>query len=165
MDKVKERVKAVLVPGDSSSDMDDMRGHLYGAKLYDNARRKLIPVFGKPDGKALTFTKSDSRMIVAHANLEGRRGVYAVIPNSKRLGGFIPEKAYVFADIKADVVPGDLAVFVDADFNSLKTDETVSANIAIVKKDSKGQIYGQMALPDEKIFAPTMHKVIMFIAE
>jgi hypothetical protein len=142
-----------------------MQGHLYGAKLYNNARKKLVPVFGKPDGKAIAFTRSDSNMIVAPANLEGRRNVYAVVPNSKRLGGFIPENSYVFADIKANVVPGDLAVFIDADFNSLKSEETVSANIAVVRKDSKGKIYGQMVSPDEKVFATTMHKVIMFINE
>ncbi len=165
MNKVQERVKAVLVPGDSAGDFDEMHGHLYGAKLYDNARRKLIPVFGKPDGKNLSFKRSDSNMIAAPANLEGRRGVYAVIPNSKRLGGFVPEKSYIFADTKADVNVGDLAVFINKDFSTLKSEEVVSANIAIVRKDSKGKVYGQMVSPDEKISAPTMHKVIMFISE
>ena len=42
--------------------------------------------------------KSDEHMIVAPIELEGKNGVYAVVPNSKRLGGFIPENAYVFAD-------------------------------------------------------------------
>ncbi|MBO4582469.1 MAG: helix-turn-helix transcriptional regulator [Alphaproteobacteria bacterium] len=165
MNKVKERVTAVLVPGDSSSDFDEMQGHLYGAKLYDNARRKLVPVFGNPDGKNISFRRSDSHMIAAPANLEGRRGVYAVIPNSKRLGGFIPEKSYVFADTKAKVEPGDVAVFVDKDFESLKSEEKTSANIAVVRKDSKGKVYGQMVSPEEKISAPTMHKVIMIITE
>ena len=165
MNKVKERVKAVLVPGDSSGDFDEMHGHLYGAKLYDNARRKLVPVFGKPDGKIILFKRSDANMIAAPANLEGRRGVYAVIPNSKRLGGFIPEKSYIFVDTKAAVVPGDLAVFIDADFNSLKSEEVVSANVAIVRKDSKGKIYGQIVSPEEKVSYPTMHKVIMVITE
>lgn len=164
MNKVKEGVKAILVPG-GTDDLDDVHGHLYSAKLYDNARKKLVPVFGKPEGKAIAFAKSDSNMIVAPANLEGRRDVYAIIPNSKRLGGFIPENSYVFADIKAAVAPGDLAVFIDTDFNSLKSEEAVVANIAIVRKDAKGKIYGQMVSPDEKISAQTMHKVIMFINE
>jgi len=165
MNKVKERVKAVLVPGDSSDDFDETHGHLYGAKLYDNARKKLIPVFGHSDGKVISFVRSESKMIAAPANLEGRRNVYAIIPNSKRSGGFIPEKSYVFADTKANVVPGDLAVFIDAEFSSLKTEEKTTANIAVVRKDSKGKIYGQMVSPDEKISAPTMHKVIMILAE
>jgi hypothetical protein len=165
MNKVKERVRAVLVPGDSSNDFDETHGHLYGAKLYDNARRKLIPVFGRPDGKVISFARSESKMIAAPANLEGRRNVYAVIPNSKRAGGFIPEKSYIFADTKANVAPGDLAVFIDAEFGSLKAEEKTTANIAVVRKDSKGKIYGQMVSPDEKISAPTMHKVIMILAE
>ena len=165
MNKVKERVKAVLVPGDSSAGLDDVRGHMYGAKLYDNARKKLVPVFGKPEGKAISFKKSDTTMIAAPANIEGRRGVYAVIPNSKRLGGFVPEKSYVFADVKSTVNVGDLAVFIDTDFNTLKSETTVGAQIAIVRKDSKGKIYGQIASPEEKISAQTMHKVIMIITE
>ena len=165
MNKVKERVKSVLVPSDSASDLDDMRGHLYGAKLYDNARRKLVPVFGNPEGKAISFKKSDTTMIVAPASLEGRRGVYAVVPNSKRLGGFIPEKSYVFVDIKATVKPGDLAVFIDEDFKDLKSEQQTTAQIAIVRNDSKGKTYGQIVSPEEKITAKTMHKVIMILTE
>ena len=165
MNKVKERVKSVLVPSDSASDLDDMRGHLYGAKLYDNARRKLVPVFGNPEGKAISFKKSDTTMIVAPASLEGRRGVYAVVPNSKRLGGFIPEKSYVFVDIKATVKPGDLAVFIDEDFKDLKSEQQTTAQIAIVRNDSKSKTYGQIVSPEEKITAKTMHKVIMILTE
>ena len=122
-------------------------------------------MFGKPEGKGISFKRSDSHMIAAPANLEGRRGIYAIIPNSKRLGGFIPEKSYVFVDSKAVVSPGDLGVFIDADFGSLKSEEPASANIAIVRKDSKGKIYGQMVSPEEKISAKTMHKVIMVIVD
>ena len=165
MNKVKERVRSVLVPGDSATDLGGMRGHLYGAKLYDNARKKLVPVFGKPDGKGISFKKSDLTMIAAPASLEGRRGVYAIIPNSKRLGGFIPAKSYVFADVKSAPAVGDLAVFIDADFKSLTDAETLNANIAVVRQDSKGKIYGQMSSPEEKITAQTMHKVIMIVSE
>ncbi|MBO4480649.1 MAG: helix-turn-helix domain-containing protein [Alphaproteobacteria bacterium] len=165
MNKVKERVKSILVPGDSSADFGDSQGHLYSAKLYETARRKLVPVFGHPDGKYIALKKSDNTMINAPANLEGRKGVYAVIPNSKRLGGFIPEKSYVFADAKINATVGDLAVFIDADFKALKPEETVRANIAVIRKDSKGKVYGQMISPDEKITAKTMHKVIMVLTE
>jgi transcriptional regulator with XRE-family HTH domain len=165
MNKVKERVKAVLVPGDSSSDFGDTQGHLYGAKLYENARRKLVPLFGGPEGKAVSFKKSDTTMIAAPANLEGRKGVYALIPNSKRLGGFIPEKSYIFVDSKQNANVGDLAVFIDTDFKSLKSDESISVNIAVVRKDTRGKVYGQMVSPEEKITAQTMHKVIMVLAE
>lgn len=165
MNKVKEKVTAVLIPGDSPVDLGDTRGHMYGAKLYENARKKLVPVFGKPEGKSISFKKSDTNMIVAPANLEGRRGIYAVVPNSKRLGGVIPEKSYVFADIKSPVNVGDLAVFIDADFNTLKPDDAATANIAVVRRDSKGNLYGQMMAPEEKISYQTVHRVIMVITE
>ena len=164
INKVKERVKSVLEPGSPLSSID-MHGGLYGAKLYDSARKKLVPVFGTPAGKAITFKKSDKTMIVAPMSLEGRSGIYAVMPNSKRLGGFIPEKSYVFADVEAPIVVGDLAVCIDADFAALDSDTTVSAQIATVRQDSKGKIYGQMVGPDEKITSQTMHKVVMIVME
>ena len=162
--KVKERVKSVLVPGNPVSGMD-MHGGLYGAKLYDSARKKLVPVFGTPAGKAIAFKKSDRTMIVAPMTLEGRAEIYAVMPNSKRLGGFVPEKSYVFADASIPAKPGDLAVAIDADFNSLDDDTTINAYIVSVRQDSKGKVYGQMSSPDEKITPQTMHKVVMIVME
>lgn len=162
--KVKERVKSVLVPGNPVSGMD-MHGGLYGAKLYDSARKKLVPVFGTPAGKAIAFKKSDKTMIVAPMTLEGRAGIYAVMPNSKRLGGFIPEKSYVFADATTQAQPGDLAVAIDTDFNALDDETTVNAQIVSVRQDSKGKVYGQMSSPDEKLVVQTMHKVVMIVME
>ena len=165
MDKAKERVRAALVAEDESSDLGDMQGHLYGAKLYASARKKLGPVFGAPEGKAIKFIKSDNKMINTPASLDGRRSVYAVVPNSKRLGGFIPENSYVFADAKKSADVGDLAVFLNEDFGALKPDTQIIANIAMVRKDSKGNVYGQLVSPEEKITAKVMHKVIMIVTE
>lgn len=162
--KVKERVKSVLVPGNPMSSLD-MHGGLYGAKLYDSARKKLVPVFGTPEGKAITFKKSDGTMIVAPIALEGRNGIYAVVPNSKRLGGFIPESSYVFADALTAPAAGDMAVCIDADFDAMDADMAATAQIVIVKSDSKGKLYGQVSSPDEKIIGKTMHKVIMIVME
>ena len=162
--KVKERVKSVLVPGNPLSGMD-MQGSLYGAKLYDSARKKLVPVFGKPSGKAIAFNKSDSAMIIAPSELEGRKGIYAIKPNVKRLGGMIPERCYVFADAMVPAKPGDLAVCMDEDFDTLGTDETINVQIAIIKQDAKGKVSGHISGPDEKITPKTMHKVVMIVME
>lgn len=162
--KVKERVKSVLVPGNPLSGID-MNGSLYGAKLYDSARRKLVPVFGTPSGKAIAFKKNDKSMIVAPTALEGRKGIYAVMPNTKRLGGFIPEKSYLFADALTPAKPGDLAIAIDADFDSLDNETAVVAHVVSVRQDSKGKVYGQVASPDEKIHPQVMHKVVMIVIE
>lgn len=162
--KVKERVKSVLIPGNPMSGLD-MHGGLYGAKLYDSARRKLVPVFGMPAGKSITFKKSDKTMIVAPMTLEGRKGIYAVMPNPKRMGGFIPEKSYVFADALTAPSVGDMAVCIDTDFDALGADGTANAQIAMVRQDSRGKIYGQIAGPEEKIIGATMHKVVMIVME
>jgi len=120
-------------------------------------------VFGKPDGKSIKLKKSDEHMIVAPIELEGKNGVYAVIPNSKRLGGFIPENAYVFADTNEKPVAGDLAVCIDADFAKMGSDDTVNAQIATIRQDSRGKIYGHISNPEEKINVQTMHKIIMIV--
>lgn len=164
INKVKERVKSVLVPGNPLSGIGT-HSNLYGAKLYDSARKKLVPVFGMPSGKTIALKKSDKTMIVAPMNLEGKQGIYAIVPNTKRLGGIIPEKSYIFADATKQAQVGDMAVFIDADFNSLDSETTINAQIAVVRQDSKGKIYGQISVPDEKITAQTMHKVVMIVME
>ena len=104
-------------------------------------------------------------MIVAPMTLEARPGIYAVMPNSKRLGGFIPEKSYIFADASAKPAPGDLAVFLDADFATLDADTAATAQVAVVRTDTKGRIYGQVTTPEEKVSGKTIHKVIMIVME
>jgi hypothetical protein len=58
-----------------------------------------------------------------------------------------------------------LALFIDADFDSLDTETVVDVQIAMVKQDSKGNVYGHLSAPDEKITAKTMHKVVMISME
>lgn len=164
INKVKERVKSVLEPGNPVSGID-MHDGLYGAKLYDSARKKLVPVFGTPSGRSIAFKKSDENMIVAPMNLEGRKGIYAVIPNTKHLGGFLPEKSYVFADVNAKPSVGDMAICIDSDFSKLSPTDVATAQIVAVRQDSKGKIYGQGATASEKIIGATMHKVIMIVME
>lgn len=164
INKVKERVKSVLEPGNPLSGID-MHGGVYGAKLYDSARKKLVPVFGTPAGKSIAFKKSDKTMIAAPMNLEGRNGIYAIVPNTKRLGGIIPEKSYIFADAMTPAQVGDLAVCIDTDFDALDDDTNINVQVATVRQDSKGNVYGHITGPDEKISAQTMHKVVMIVME
>ena len=164
INKVTERVKSVLEPGNPVSGLD-IHGGLYGAQLYDNARKKLVPVFGTPNGKSIKLKKSDETMIVAPTTLEGQSGIYAVIPNSKRLGGFVPDSAYVFADANIQPNVGDLAVCIDADFSKMKSDDVAEAQIAVVRQDNHGKIYGHISNPEEKIDAKTMHKIVMIVMQ
>ena len=164
IDKVKERVKSVLEPGNPMSGLD-IGGGLYGAQLYDNARKKLVPVFGTPKGKSISLKKSDETMIVSPAELEGHSGIYAVVPNSKRTGGFIPESAYVFVDANITPAVGDLAVVMDTDFAKMTVDDVTDANIVVVRQDSHGKKYGHASNPEEKITGKTMHKVVMIIMQ
>jgi hypothetical protein len=104
-------------------------------------------------------------MIVAPMPLEGRAGIYAVMPNTKRLGGIIPEKSYLFADALTPAQPGDLAVCIDTDFDTLDNDTTINVQIVSVRQDSKGKVYGHISGPDEKITGQIMHKVVMIVME
>ena len=162
--KVKERVKSVLIPGNPLSGLD-MHSSLYGAKLYDSARKKLVPVFGVPGNKNIVFKKSDKTMIVAPMMLEGRKSIYAVMPNAKRLGGMLPEKCYIFADADIPAADGDMAVCIDAAFDTSGADDTASAQIAMVRSDARGKLVGHICAPDEKVAAKTMHKIVMIVME
>ena len=88
-----------------------------------------------------------------------------MIPNSKRLGGFIPEKSYVFADAETPATVGDLAVCIDTDFEKMEAEEVATAQIVSVRQDSKGKVYGQVSSPEEKIIGKTLHKVVMIVME
>ncbi|MDR1361199.1 MAG: XRE family transcriptional regulator [Rickettsiales bacterium] len=164
INKVEEKVKSVLIPGNPLSDMS---GSLYGSKLYDNARKKLVPVFGMPSAKGIVLQKSDAQMIVAPGGLEGRAGVYAIVPNSKRLNGIIPEKSHIFADTGLVAGNGDLAVAIDADFEKLDASDTAHAQILSLREDARGKLYGQAWGPEEKITIKdqTLHKVVMIVIE
>ena len=164
INKVKERVKSVLEPVNPMSGLD-VHGGLYGAQLYDNARKKLVPVFGKPSGKSIKLKKSDETMIVAPTTLEGHNGIYAVIPNSKRLGGFIPESSYVFVDANATPKVGDLAISIDADFAKLSSDDVVDAQIVTIRQDNHGKTFGHISNPEEKVTGKTFHKVVMIVMQ
>ncbi|MCQ2582233.1 MAG: helix-turn-helix domain-containing protein [Alphaproteobacteria bacterium] len=162
--KVKERVKSVLIPGSPDSDMD-IRGGLYGAKLYDSARKKLVPVFGTPDKNAISFKRTDQTMILSPMPLEGNKSIYAIIPNSKRLGGILPDKCYAFVNANKKVSVGDLALFIDKDFSNLSESDTATAHIACVQQDAKGKLYGIVTSPEEKVTGKTIHKIVMIVTE
>lgn len=162
IDKVNKRVKSVLEPGNPVSNLD-IDGGLYGAQLYDNARKKLIPVFGTPDGKSIKLKKTDESMIVSPSDLEGRNSIYAVVPNSKRTGGFIPESSYVFVDSSVTPNVGDLAVVIDEDFSKMSSEDIANAQIVVVRQDTHGKKYGHVSNPEEKVSGKTMHKVVMIL--
>ena len=102
-------------------------------------------------------------MIAAPAEMEGHSGIYAVIPNSKRVGGFIPENAYVFADSGLKPKAGDLAVCITSDFSKMTSEDVSDAQIVTVKQDSHGKVYGHISNPEEKVTGETMHKIVMII--
>ena len=166
--KVEEKVRSVLVPRSSSSGFD-LSGAIYGAKIYDSARRKLVPVFGTPGDKDLNFKKTDEKMIPAPMCLEGNAGIYAVVPNAKRLGIMFPTRAVLFIDPAATVQPGDLAVFLSEDFDKIGPGDKAHARVVMVREDAKGKLYGTLSGPEEKVpvsnLGNRLHKVVQIVIE
>ena len=60
---------------------------------------------------------------------------------------------------------GDMAVCIDAAFDTLGADDTASAQIAMVRSDARGKLVGHICAPDEKVAAKTMHKIVMIVME
>jgi transcriptional regulator with XRE-family HTH domain len=166
--KSEEKVRSVLVPGSPMSGLD-MSDALYGAKIYDSARKKLAPVFGMPGENGISFKKSDEKMIVSPMNLEGRTGVYAVIPNVRRMGSMFPARSYLFVDAEAAVQPGDMAIMFGENFSTLQPGIKTTAHVVALHQDDKGNFVGQMAGPDEKVAIKNpkdrLHKVIQIVIE
>jgi transcriptional regulator with XRE-family HTH domain len=166
--KVEEKVRSVLVPNNPNAG-HDIQGALYGAKIYESARKKLVPVFGTPSEKNIIFKKTDEKMIVAPISLEGNTGIYAVIPNVRRLGNMFPARSYLFVNPDAVAQPGDLAVAFAEDFDGIEPDTKTHASVVMVREDAKGKLYGQMTGPDEKIPVSNnsgrLHKVVQIVIE
>jgi hypothetical protein len=168
--KVEEKVRSVLTPKSSASGFD-LSGAIYGAKIYDSARKKLVPVFGIPtqNDKELTFRKTDERMIVSPATLEGNAGIYAVVPNTKRLGPMFPARAFLFVDPSATAQPGDLAISLSEDFEKMGRHDKANARVVMVREDAKGKLYGILVGPEEKISVSNtggrLHKVVQIVIE
>ena len=108
-------------------------------------------------------------MIVSPMNLEGRTGVYAVIPNVRRMGSMFPSRSYLFVDAEAAVQPGDMAIMFSEDFAKIQPGTKVSAHVVTLGEDEKGNMIAQMAGPDEKIVIKNpngrLHKVIQIVIE
>ncbi|MDR1206879.1 MAG: transcriptional regulator [Rickettsiales bacterium] len=166
--KVEEKVRSVLVPNSPNAG-HGIQGALYGAKIYESARKKLVPVFGTPSEKNIIFKKTDEKMIVAPLSLEGNPGIYAIIPNVRRLGNMFPARSYLFVNPDAVAQPGDLAVAFAEDFERIEPDAKTHASVVMVREDAKGKLYGQMAGPDEKIPVSNnggrLHKVVQVVIE
>ncbi|MCL2017252.1 MAG: transcriptional regulator [Alphaproteobacteria bacterium] len=165
--KVEEKVRSVLTPNSSSG--FGFSGAIYGAKIYDSARKKLVPVFCTPGDKNMVFKKTDERMVVSPANLENNTGIYAVIPNTKRLGSMFPVRIHLFVDPAATAQPGDLAIALTEDFDKIEPNEKTHAHVVMVREDAKGKLYGVLVNPEEKIPVSNaggrLHKVIQIVVE
>ena len=164
--KTEEKVKSVLEPSMSSG--ASFAGALFGAKIYDSVRKKLVPVYGQPDGKGnLSFAKSDEKMIAMPAGLEGNDSVYAVIPNSKNLGRMFPEHAYMFVDSDAAAGDGDLAIYLAEDFANISSDFKAHARVVLVGTDAKGKLIGktETEVLQIKNAAGRLHKVMQIVME
>jgi transcriptional regulator with XRE-family HTH domain len=167
--KSNDKTSSVIIP-DSPLSGAELAGNLYGAKIYENVRKKLVPVYAQPDDKRLKFCKSDERMIALPGGLAGNMALYAVIPLVRRMAGMFPgDRAYFLVDSAATVQPGDLAVCLDKPYSELKSEECTGADIVNISKDSRGKLYGRIWSPDEKIpinmNSGKLHKVIRIIID
>jgi transcriptional regulator with XRE-family HTH domain len=165
--KTEEKVRGVLRPETSSSGVG-MEGALYGAKIYDSVRSKLVPVFAEPaPGGALSFSKSDETMIAMPAGIEGRRGVYAVIPDAESMGPLFAKRATLFVDSDSRAKDGDMALYLSGDFAHMPAGETGRAKLVLVEANEHGRLIGRATDEEIAIKNPSgrLHKVIMITME
>ncbi len=155
----------VLIPGSPINSVN-IAGSLYGAKIYELTRKKLVPIYGTPGEKGIIFKKTEEKLAVIPSFLEGKNGIYVVIPVARRLMNILPAKSYLYINPEESVQPGDLAILFDKDYSKISTEEKVNANIVSVREDIDGKIYGVMYNPDEKIKldlkrSDRLHKIVL----
>lgn len=166
--KIEEKVRTALTPGKVISGKD-VSAPMFGAKIYDSVRRKLTPVYGIPKGKGIEFVKSDEKMMLAPIKLEKGENFYIIYPNAARMGPMFPQNSFMM--VQLNVVPkvGDLAILFDEEFDKIAPNTAATARVVMLREDAKGNMFGAMANPEEKIAIknPTgrLHKVVHIIAE
>jgi transcriptional regulator with XRE-family HTH domain len=165
--KIEKKVKSVLVPTISASGAN-ISGALYGANIYDSVRKKLVPIFAEPDDRdALSFVRSDEKMISLPSGLEGSDSIYAVIPNPKAISRIFPERACMFVDTDAVAGEGDMAVYLKDDFDALAPGVKSHARVVLVGTDAKGKLIGKT---ESEVFqiknaSGRLHKIVYIVME
>lgn len=169
-DSTADTPKSITMSGGNYAGIN-VAGVLYGAKMYELTRSRMIPIFGAPSTGGINFKKSDEKMIIAPASMEGLPDIYAVVPNSRRMHNVLPARSYALVNPSAPVQSGDLAVWFPKNFADIKDNETIAANIVIVKDDMKdGKLFGYIFNPDERVvISPNqkgrLHKIVQIIIE
>ncbi|MCL2629303.1 MAG: transcriptional regulator [Alphaproteobacteria bacterium] len=164
--------KSITMPGGNlGMGGINIAGVLYGAKMYELTRNRMIPIFGTPSNDGIAFKKSDEKMIIAPSSLEGQQDIYAIIPNSRRMNNVLPPRSYALVNPTSAVQAGDLAILLSKNFDDIKESDKVTGQIVIVREDpDSGKLSGHLYNPDEKIaIGPNhkgkLHKVIQVIIE
>ncbi|MCL1892248.1 MAG: XRE family transcriptional regulator [Alphaproteobacteria bacterium] len=168
IDKAEERVREALTVGKSATG-SDIGASIYGATVYDSVRKNLVPVYGTPEGKNLSFAKSDENMIALPAKLKNGGSVYAVRAPANRLGAMFPANSYLFVSPSLMPSAGDLAVVFEEDFEKIKPGAKASARVVMLKEDKSGNLIGVLTNPEEKIQIKNpknrLHKVVQVVLE
>lgn len=169
-DATNDAPKSITMSGGNFGGIN-VAGVLYGAKMYELTRNRMIPIFGVPSADGIAFKKSDEKMIIAPAALEGQNEIYAVIPNSRRMGNVLPPRSYALVNPDAAVQSGDLALLLPKNFADIKEGDKAAAQIVSVRENpDDGKLTGRLFNPDEKIaIGPNskgkLHKIIQIIIE
>lgn len=103
-----------------------------------------VPVYGFSgvDGAIIVDKSSFSKEAVKPANLFEKRDVYGVSLCTRRLGSILSNRAVMFVDPSEVASVGDIALY-------YKNEQ--EAYVVSVREDDKGQLYGLMWNPDERI--------------
>jgi transcriptional regulator with XRE-family HTH domain len=168
IDKAEERVREALKVGKTASS-SDVGAAFYGAAVYDSVRRNLVPVYGVPSGKNLSFVKSDENMIPTPIKMKSIEKMYAVKAPNGRMGVMFPYGAYLFVNPWVKPVAGDLAVLLEEDFEKIAPEAKTAARIVMLKEEKKGTLIGIQAYPEEKIQIKNaknrLHKIVMIVCD
>ncbi len=157
----RNKSKPTVAP--SVENITSLSQSLFGQKLYQMARQKLVPVYGTPknDG-SIEIVKTEDHLIPAPTNLQNRKDVYATTIDTRRMRSLLPTGSMLFIDPNDRVRTSDLVLIYEEDFDS---SDALTATLYSLRDDANGQLYAYAWNPDEQILVDDevrqrMHRVI-----
>ncbi len=149
-------------PTTNSTNILRLANSSYGNRLLSMGANKTINLYGKAgENGEIIISNTDADKIESPVKTSDTETLYAVKLATRRLGNVLPTRATLYVDKNEAPSVGDIAVY----YLDEEDKETRRAKIVSLKENDKGNLYGVMYNPEEKIDIPDnklnmIHKVI-----
>ena len=151
-------LEEIITHNDTKYKVNNMTRMIAEQSSYIDIEALKVPVYGLSgtDGAIIIDRTNSSKEATKPANLFEKRDVYGVSLCTRRLGSILSNRAVMFVAPSEVASVGDIALY-------YKSEQ--EAYVVSVREDEKGQLYGLMWNPEERIYFSNddfnkIHKVV-----